>query len=123
MLVVTRKSTESIVIGGSTGFERLLKLTVIGVTGGKVKLGIEVADDVPVQPWEVWQRICAGSPADSTAFGGLPIAHRAGKGISVAHAKRVNHERAFNNASILSDQRGGARLPRVPKRRRKISYR
>jgi carbon storage regulator CsrA len=67
MLVLSRKSNESIVIGGSSGFERLLKLTVICVSGGMVKLGIEVADDVPVHAWEVWQRICAGAQPDASA--------------------------------------------------------
>jgi carbon storage regulator len=70
MLVLSRKSNESIVIGGSSGFERLLKLTVIHVSGGTVKLGIEVADDVPVHRWEVWERICAGALPDESAFGG-----------------------------------------------------
>ena len=67
MLVLSRKSSESIVIGGCRGFERLLKLTVLNVRGGKVKLGIDVADDVPVHRWEVWRRILAGVPPHSSA--------------------------------------------------------
>jgi len=74
MLVLSRKSSESVVIGGSSGFERLLKLTVLNVSGGKVKLGIEVADDVPVHRWEVWQRILAGAPPYSPANGHAAIA-------------------------------------------------
>jgi carbon storage regulator CsrA len=66
MLVLSRKSNESIVIGGSSGFERLLKLTVIGVAGETVKLGIEVADDIPVHSWEVWERIRAGAMPDTS---------------------------------------------------------
>ena len=69
MFVLSRKSNESIVIGGSTGFERLLKLTVIGVSDGIVKLGIEVADNVPVHSWEAWERICAGALPDASACG------------------------------------------------------
>jgi carbon storage regulator CsrA len=69
MMVFSRKSNESVVIGGSSGFERLLKLTVLGVRGGNVKIGIEVADDVPVQRWEVWQRLLAGAPPYSSADG------------------------------------------------------
>jgi carbon storage regulator CsrA len=67
MLVLSRKSNESIVIGSSNGIDRLLKLTVIRVAGGTVKLGIEVADDMPVHPWEVWQKICAGALPDNSA--------------------------------------------------------
>ena len=61
MFVMSRKRRESIVVGGADGFDRLLKVTVIAVDGDAVKLGIEVADDVPVQLWEVWQRICGDS--------------------------------------------------------------
>ena len=39
MLVLTRKNNESVVIGGSGGFERLLKVTVLQIDGGKVRLG------------------------------------------------------------------------------------
>jgi len=67
MLVLSRKNNESIVIGPSRGFERLLKLTVIRIRGGTVKLGIEAADDIPVHRWEVWQRICAGALPDDSA--------------------------------------------------------
>jgi carbon storage regulator len=67
MLVLTRRSNESIVIGKSNGVERLLKLTVLGVSGGTVKLGIEAAEDIPIHRWEVWQRICAGAGLDSSA--------------------------------------------------------
>jgi carbon storage regulator len=72
MLVLSRKSNESIVVGGSSGFDRLLKLTVIGVRGQTVKLGIEVADDIPVHRWEVWERIRAGASPDGSEFGGAP---------------------------------------------------
>ena len=59
MLVLTRKSQESVVVGGSAGFERLLKVTVIEIDGGKVRLGFEVDKGVPVHRWEVWERILA----------------------------------------------------------------
>lgn len=59
MLVLTRKNQESVVMGGGGGLESLLKVTVLEIAGGKVKLGFEVAADIPVHRWEVWQRICA----------------------------------------------------------------
>jgi carbon storage regulator CsrA len=46
-----------VVVGGSNGFERLLKVTVLEITGGKVRLGFEVDKAVPVHRWEVWERI------------------------------------------------------------------
>ena len=61
MLVLSRRSQESVVVGGHNPLERMLKVTVLAISGGKVRLGFEVNDDVPVYRWEVWQRICAGA--------------------------------------------------------------
>jgi carbon storage regulator len=57
MLVLSRKSRESVVIGGSPAFERLCKVTVVEIEGGRVRLGFEVDADVPVHREEVWERI------------------------------------------------------------------
>jgi carbon storage regulator CsrA len=59
MLVLSRKNQESVVVGGASGFDRLLKVTVLEIRGGKVKLGFEVDIDVPVHRSEVWERINA----------------------------------------------------------------
>ena len=59
MLVLTRKNQEAVVIGGSGGFERILKVTVLEIKGGKVKLGFEVDADIPVHRLEVWERRAA----------------------------------------------------------------
>ena len=57
MLVLSRKNQESVVVGGSDGFHRLLKVTVLGIHGTNVKLGFEVDPDVPVHRSEVWERV------------------------------------------------------------------
>ena len=57
MLVLSRKNQESVVVGGASGFERLLKVTVIETRRGKVRLGFDVDSDVPVHRSEVWERI------------------------------------------------------------------
>jgi carbon storage regulator CsrA len=63
MLVLSRKSQEAVVVGGSAGFDPLLKVTVLQIRGGNVKLGFEIDSAVPVHRWEVWERIRAnGSP-------------------------------------------------------------
>jgi carbon storage regulator CsrA len=62
MLVLTRKTREAVVVGGSGGFERILKVTVLEVNGGKVRLGFEVDAAVPVHRLEVWERIRAADP-------------------------------------------------------------
>lgn len=59
MLVLSRKSKESIVIGGGDGLHRVLTITVLEVGNGKVKLGFDVDGDVPVHRAEVWTRIHA----------------------------------------------------------------
>jgi carbon storage regulator CsrA len=66
MLVLSRKSHESVIIGGAAPFERMLKVTVLAVSGGKVRLGFEVDKDVPVHRGEVWERIRAADAAPDT---------------------------------------------------------
>ena len=69
MLVLSRKNQESVVIGGSDGFRRLLKVTVLGIRGTQVRLGFEVDADVPVHRSEVWERINAGGQTGSLTEG------------------------------------------------------
>ncbi len=57
MLVLTRKSQEMVVIGGTDGLECLLKVTVLRIKGDSVVLGFDAAADVPVHRLEVWERI------------------------------------------------------------------
>ncbi len=70
MLVLSRKSQESVVIGGADGLHRLMKVTVLAIQGRNVRLGFEVDADVPVHRSEVWERICTenGRTDDSSAF-------------------------------------------------------
>jgi carbon storage regulator len=51
MLVLTRRSRQSIIIGDD------IELTVLSVSGEKVRLGIDAPDDVPVFRKEVYLRI------------------------------------------------------------------
>lgn len=69
MLVLTRKSMESVVIGGSSGLARLLKVTVLDVRAGRVRLGFEVDADIPVHRLEVWERIRAASGGNGSEAG------------------------------------------------------
>ena len=62
MLVLSRRNQESVVVGGADGFDRLLRVTVLAIQGGKVKLGFEIDAAVPVYREEVWERIRAGHP-------------------------------------------------------------
>ena len=60
MLVLTRSIQESVVVGGTDPFQRTLKVTVLAIKNGKVRLGFDVQADVPVHRLEVWQRIHGG---------------------------------------------------------------
>ena len=64
MLVLSRKNREAVVVGGSNGFERLLKVTVLGIHGGCVKLGFDIDAVVPVHRLEVWERLQADERSD-----------------------------------------------------------
>lgn len=75
MLVLSRKSQESVVVGGVCGFERLLKVTVLEINGGKVRLGFEADPGLPVHRSEVWERIRAGGLSEAPRSGSsAPIA-------------------------------------------------
>lgn len=56
MLVLTRKSGESIVIGED------IVLTVLEVRGGQVRLGIEAPREVTIHRAEVHDQVLAESP-------------------------------------------------------------
>ncbi len=64
MLVLSRKTQESVVVGGSGGFEQLLKVTVVEIKNGRVRLGFEAASGIPVHRLEVWERIRNGGQPD-----------------------------------------------------------
>lgn len=57
MLVLTRRCQEAVVVGGADGRDALIKVTVLGIERGKVRLGFEAGHDVPVHRLEVWERI------------------------------------------------------------------
>lgn len=66
MLVLTRKLREAVAVGGMNCPERLLKVTVLEIRQGKVKLGFEASAEVPVQRWEIWERLQLNEPSDQT---------------------------------------------------------
>ena len=59
MLVLSRKCQEVVVVGGAAGAEPMLKITVVNIEDGRVRLGFEAADNVAIHRLEVWERIHA----------------------------------------------------------------
>lgn len=59
MLVLSRRTREAVLVGGGGGLLRVLTITVLEVSGGKVQLGFEVDADIPVHRREIWERLLA----------------------------------------------------------------
>ena len=57
MLVLTRKKAESIVVFRSDGEDSGIRIVVLEISKGIVKLGIEAPPDVSIHRMEVWERI------------------------------------------------------------------
>lgn len=51
MLILTRKIGESLIIDGN------IKVAVLGVKGGQVRIGVEADKSVPIHREEIQQRI------------------------------------------------------------------
>ena len=57
MLVLTRKNRESVVIGGRDDQNVVMTITILSVEGGRVRLGFEADNTMPIHRREVWDRI------------------------------------------------------------------
>jgi carbon storage regulator len=57
MLVLTRKSQESVVIGAGEGVHPMIKITVLSIHGDRVRLGFETDSSVPIHRAEIYDRI------------------------------------------------------------------
>jgi len=62
MLVLTRKLGEVIKIGDN------VKVVIVSIDGGSVKLGIEAPEEVPVYREEIYEKIAAENKAASSGF-------------------------------------------------------
>jgi carbon storage regulator len=59
MLVLSRKKSEIIIVGGSSDQEASIRIVVLEIGNGFVKLGIQAPASVPVHRMEVWKHIHA----------------------------------------------------------------
>ena len=69
MLVLSRKSHETVVVGGADGLDRLLTITVLEIAPGKVKLGFAADESIPVHRGEIWERIRVARPPPGSVDG------------------------------------------------------
>ena len=74
MLVLSRKTQESVVVASADGQSCIVKVTIMEIRGERVRLGFQAKLDVPVHRWEVWQRIAKQrDPASNGAESGIAI--------------------------------------------------
>jgi len=69
MLVLSRKNQESVVVGADAGLGSTVKVTVLEICHGSVRLGFEANKDVPVYREEVWERIRSSRRRDPPTGG------------------------------------------------------
>jgi carbon storage regulator len=69
MLVLSRRSQETVVVGGTDGLDRLVTVTVLEIAAGKVRLGFDAPAAIPVHRGEVWDRILSARPPPNSAGG------------------------------------------------------
>jgi carbon storage regulator len=67
MLVLTRREGESLRIG------RDVRVTIVALAGGQVRIGVEAPDAVFVHREEVWQRLEESNREAARAAAALPI--------------------------------------------------
>ena len=77
MLVLSRKNRECVMVGGGGEFHGLLKVTVLDISGASVRLGFELAKDIPVHRLEIWERLCANGDLAHNGAGPKEPAARA----------------------------------------------
>ncbi len=61
MLILTRKLNETVVIG-----DNQIEITVLGVKGGQVRLGINAPKDISVHRKEIYSKIHQGDFQEDT---------------------------------------------------------
>ena len=107
MLVLSRRSAQSVVIGAPGSQESMVKVTVLGCEGGVVRLGFEAVPEVAVHREEVWSRICGqrnggnGTSKIATADAALGRWEDDGGGL--------HHDQAGGNGRVAGRSNGSGR--------------
>jgi carbon storage regulator len=67
MLILTRRVGETVVIGGD------VDVTVLGVKGNQVRIGVKAPKDVAVHREEIYERICREQQDHGTSMNGTAV--------------------------------------------------
>lgn len=107
MLVLSRRSAQSVVIGAPGAQEAMVKVTVLECAGGVVRLGFEAVPEVAVHREEVWSRVCGqregrnGTSKIATADAAL--------GRWEDDGGRAHHDQAGGNGRVAGRSNGSGR--------------
>lgn len=69
LLVLSRKNQEPVVVGANDDLGGAVRVTVLEIGQGNVRLGFEANRDVSVHREEVWERIHTSRPRDPPTGG------------------------------------------------------
>lgn len=72
MLVLTRKNGESMVVGSPDDVEGPITITVLEIRAGRVRLGLQAADNVAIDRLEVWEKWHPGGQPNCSNNGSTP---------------------------------------------------
>lgn len=67
MLILTRRPGETLIAEMPNG--QTIELTILGIKGNQVRIGVEAPKDIPVHRKEIYDRIHAGEPAPAKKAG------------------------------------------------------
>jgi carbon storage regulator len=73
MLILARKKQESVMVGGASSVDQVVKVTVLDIRGSTVRLGFEADANVAVHRHEVWERIRAENEATHSPESGEKV--------------------------------------------------
>lgn len=62
MLILSRKRLESVLVGAEAGLAGSVRVTVLGIRQGRVRLGFEGDAGIPVHREELWKQIHSSHP-------------------------------------------------------------
>ena len=117
MLVLTRKNRESVVIGRPGEMEIVLEITILEIEGGRVRLGFEADNKMPIHRREVWDRICNGNGTGNGNGEGRPAGLAARDGAGVPAGRSIGNGSQRMPAGAVGRQPLAAAVARMEGRR------
>jgi carbon storage regulator CsrA len=114
MLVLSRRSQESVVVGADDDLGGMVRVTVLKIGHGRVRLGFEARKDLPVHREEVRDRTRPGGQRDPPAVGldrsSLDDVNGEAAVLSGTGIKKSRVRKTESKAATASDSGGDSRM-------------